>query len=277
MSLNKIAVSRQQRGGLNLHKSLLVSHVLMQAKNVYIMENYQAVMQARTAAMDNNNVHETETDTSEWNNNSEQSEYDNGDNGASSDCCMSESDNASHPVQSDIPAQDEDNKENSDCMQPSRVSENVSNQSQEEREDKNVQESPRDNVSGSQCNQCTKRRLEDITNSYTQNQSDYDSESACSDAKRMRLEDSSNCAPVNSRPDCKQISSLVNRFSVGFSGLLETDRHQTGEEAKNRDGSYAGENSCQTVQGPSVESPISCSSQIASFSPITPQAIVLTV
>jgi hypothetical protein len=285
MSLNKIAVSRQQRGGINLHKSLLVSHVLMQAKNVYIMENYQAVMQARSAATCNeNNYHQIQhTDTSNWNN--------------ASDCYMNETDNGGHPVQNHNSVQDD--KENSDCMELSQnLSANSRCESEAEEQRSEIESTDSTSLSGSQCNRCHKRRLEDITNqcSNTQNQSEGDgSDLECSDAKRLRSEDSdindnNNCtssanAPVNSRPDnnTKQITSLVSRFSMGFSGLLDNGvdarQNETCEAAKNRE-SYTGENSSQqAVQGPGgVESPISCSSQIAGFvSPVTPQAIALTV
>lgn len=49
MSLGKIAVSRTQRGGANLHRSLLVSHVLHKARTAFMMENFQAMLQARQA------------------------------------------------------------------------------------------------------------------------------------------------------------------------------------------------------------------------------------
>ena len=51
MSLGKIAASRNQRGGANLHKSLLVSTVLHKARTTIMMENFQAMMQARRAQM----------------------------------------------------------------------------------------------------------------------------------------------------------------------------------------------------------------------------------
>ena len=52
MSLGKIAASRNQRGGANLHRSLLVSTVLHKARTTIMMENFQAMMQQRRAQME---------------------------------------------------------------------------------------------------------------------------------------------------------------------------------------------------------------------------------
>merc|ERR1711976_860115 len=40
MSLGKIHASRGQRGGINLHKNLLVAGVLQKARTIYMVENY---------------------------------------------------------------------------------------------------------------------------------------------------------------------------------------------------------------------------------------------
>lgn len=49
LSLGKIAASRQQRGGINLHKNLLVASVLHKARTAYMMENLQTVLANRRA------------------------------------------------------------------------------------------------------------------------------------------------------------------------------------------------------------------------------------
>ncbi|KAK3088626.1 hypothetical protein FSP39_021465 [Pinctada imbricata] len=49
LSLGKIAASRQQRGGINLHKNLLVASVLHKARTTYMMENLQTVLANRKA------------------------------------------------------------------------------------------------------------------------------------------------------------------------------------------------------------------------------------
>ena len=49
LSLGKIAASRQQRGGINLHKNLLVASVLHKARTAYMMENLQTVLANRKA------------------------------------------------------------------------------------------------------------------------------------------------------------------------------------------------------------------------------------
>lgn len=44
LSLGKIAASRQKRGGINLHKNLLVASVLHKARSAYMMENLQTML-----------------------------------------------------------------------------------------------------------------------------------------------------------------------------------------------------------------------------------------
>lgn len=44
LSLGKIALSRQQRGGINLHKNLLVASVLHKARTTYMMDNFQTLL-----------------------------------------------------------------------------------------------------------------------------------------------------------------------------------------------------------------------------------------
>lgn len=49
LSIGKIAMSRQQRGGINLHKNLLVASVLHKARASYMMDNLQTMMANRKA------------------------------------------------------------------------------------------------------------------------------------------------------------------------------------------------------------------------------------
>lgn len=49
LSIGKIAMSRQQRGGINLHKNLLVASVLHKARATYMMDNLQTMMANRKA------------------------------------------------------------------------------------------------------------------------------------------------------------------------------------------------------------------------------------
>ena len=49
LSLGKIAMSRQQRGGINLHKNLLVASVLHKARTTYMMDNFQTLIANRKA------------------------------------------------------------------------------------------------------------------------------------------------------------------------------------------------------------------------------------
>lgn len=49
LSLGKIAMSRQQRGGINLHKNLLVASVLHKARTTYMMDNFQTLLANKRA------------------------------------------------------------------------------------------------------------------------------------------------------------------------------------------------------------------------------------
>lgn len=53
MSLGKIAQSRSQRGGLNLHKNLLVATVLHKARTAYMMETYNYQQQQHQLSLQN--------------------------------------------------------------------------------------------------------------------------------------------------------------------------------------------------------------------------------
>ena len=47
MSMEKIMSSRSRCGGINLRHNLLVANVLLKARRVYMMANYETVMEAR--------------------------------------------------------------------------------------------------------------------------------------------------------------------------------------------------------------------------------------
>ena len=47
MSVGKITSSRSRRGGINLRHNLLVANVLLKARTVYMMANYETMMKAR--------------------------------------------------------------------------------------------------------------------------------------------------------------------------------------------------------------------------------------
>ncbi|GCB65551.1 hypothetical protein scyTo_0009970, partial [Scyliorhinus torazame] len=50
LSLRKIQTSRSQRGGIKLHKNLLVSYVLRNARQVYMSEKYAEIYGAQRVA-----------------------------------------------------------------------------------------------------------------------------------------------------------------------------------------------------------------------------------
>uniref|UniRef100_A0A8C5SWA9 Immediate early response gene 5-like protein n=1 Tax=Laticauda laticaudata TaxID=8630 RepID=A0A8C5SWA9_LATLA len=51
LSLRKIHMSRTQRGGLKLHKNLLVSYVLRNARQLYLSERYAELYRRQSSAL----------------------------------------------------------------------------------------------------------------------------------------------------------------------------------------------------------------------------------
>ena len=47
MSLGKITYSRSRRCGINLRHNLLVANIMLKARTVYMMANYETIMKAR--------------------------------------------------------------------------------------------------------------------------------------------------------------------------------------------------------------------------------------
>lgn len=254
LSLGKIAMSRQQRGGINLHKNLLVASVLHKARTTYMMDNFQTLLANKRAQAEKEAaakmIVETPTQKSTNSTSMEVSVQSRG---------VTDSSNKSNNVEAPHGGRLEKNcntvldKEN---MSP--VSENSENTAYDKSVDLEKKSCSKDlsnttpvvsgkapladhNSSRSYVSQlsscrCTggKRRRSFVSeydsvtepkrpryeedNENTDSESDYDSDSSDT-CERMQTESS-------------QVTNLVDIFSTGFNGLCkdtDTSQHTTGQ------------------------------------------------
>lgn len=281
LSLGKIAASRSQRGGINLHKNLLVASVLHKARTAYMMENLQCMLAKRQAQAE---VVKVEEKSHQISNNSKDISNTRCDATTAGKRSHSELD-ASQVKSSQC---DVENKENAPPKCVRLEPENV-------KEDKSSQKSRLENVDmcNTQCvNSCTQRQE---VNDYVNKQSSCtrcalkrrrgshdstlaDNENVC---KKLRLDigqekdsESNNLNTTEEmQTDSPQISNLVSIFNTGFSGLCvgnseNTDRNNNGSQIKSNYSSdnvafLSQNNSHKLVSGYSVDSSnISCGTEL---------------
>ncbi|KAJ8300345.1 hypothetical protein KUTeg_021864 [Tegillarca granosa] len=231
LSLGKIAASRSQRGGINLHKNLLVASVLHKARTAYMMENLQTML-AKRQAQAGTKVEEkpAQISTDSKNNNLR---------------CDATTAGKRSQGELDTPKVskpcDVENKENSPPKCARLESENSS-----VREDKLSQNSRVENIDQTQCgnvsnalctprhevndyvnkqNSCTRCVLKRRRGSHDSTTTDNENSEQTICSKKLRLdinqrdnEQSLNCTE-EMQTDSPQITSLVSIFNTGFSGL----------------------------------------------------------
>lgn len=245
LSLGKIAASRGQRGGVNLHKSLLVSTILHKARNAYMIENLQVLMESRKAShvkkateanvtpvlaekqQVNNRVMD-ENDASSCENNVAGSQ--------SQEPCdprhvttsqHSDDKENSRPVLSSRSGLANNSGENAqtkqnmstDCNQNSTSSATISTTTAIKSE-------------GSNCAKCcVKRRLTVSTEEKTDHSSAKKTKCDTTNTQDCTTESKHNNNTTtrdNVEPmqtETVQINNLVNSFSSGFGGLVESSRN----------------------------------------------------
>jgi hypothetical protein len=216
VSLGKIASARGRRTGVDLHKNLLVSTVLQRAKNVFIIETYRATVQAKTEAakaerksqsvssrphesMDTENHAQSESDVQ-----SQQNDQD-----------FSCSENKEND-----PAAVKENKENTtatlmecnDKLQEKTVNCDKTRPSCDVLEPKNLNKQK--DYSTTSCGGCVNKRR------HSEIEEDMNS------SKRARYDNNSPALGSKKSQD-SQISSLVNIFNSGFSGLVNVAQQST--------------------------------------------------
>lgn len=240
LSLGKIAASRSQRGGINLHKNLLVASVLHKARTAYMMENLQTMLAKRQA--------QAETKVEEK---SAQISTDSKINNQSCVNLRCDATTAGKRSQGELDTSkvsktcDVENKENNPPKCARLDSENCPS-----REDKlsqnsrveNVDQTPCGNVSNALCtqrqevndyvnkpNSCTRCALKRRRGSHDST-TDNENNEQINSCKKLRLEinqrdheqqNSLNCTE-EMQTDSPQITSLVSIFNTGFSGLCST-------------------------------------------------------
>ena len=255
VSLGKISQSRSQRGGINLHKNLLVASVLYKARTVFIMENTRTTSQSDSESSDEESTTWDSTD----------GEHSEGAPASGTDRPDGEAPIVS-PASLDqvVPEFDDVDKENSfpDDNDDAEVFES--------------ENSSPDYPKLGNCQKCHKRRLTDVDSEYTTHDSAGDN-NVVSKKPRLELAESQrdnqygHCEQEQSTgPETVQITTLVNSFNSGFTGLLNTDSPCSPKEA------YV--SSPPQVQGHSADSLISCSTQIKeAFETLARPILALTV
>lgn len=236
MSLGKIQGCRQQRGGINLYKSLLVTKVLYRARSVALSENAaqkqeeeaedQRVPEVVMQQEEETHVEEVETADSTDNSSAHKNSYD-----------------------YDFSSQDKENMKPVNTSKPQNHPVSGAEDFSDSEENQTIDK----------CSRRTKRRLTEVEQAVEsitpkkQKLEEYDSEDY-TEPEPMQVE---------------QISSLVNRFSSGFTGLLasDSDNNETHEETSSE------------VQGHSTDSSglLSCSTQIKESFELLARPIALSV
>lgn len=251
LSLGKIHGCRQQRGGINLYKSLLVSKVLYRARSIAIAENSsprkeqeeedegdQRVPEIVMKPDDSSNV----TGVRDIEPLSPSHEEENAGNTITS---------GDMPVHKQCDDSYDYDKEN--VRPQSNIPQNYPVHSPEDFAD-----SPEsDNGSIDQRSRCVKRRMTEVEKAV---------ESIS--PKKQRI-DNNYDQQYRSEPmqvETTQITTLVHRFSSGFTGLLATDSDNT----------QCHEDSSSEVQG-HADSLLSCSTQIKESFELLARPIALSV
>ena len=242
MSMGKITSSRSRRGGINLRHNLLVANVLLKARTVYMMANYETMMKARQAQ-----VSEPEKPV-------EVVEADSTSEMASSPVTAEDSTTTSTSAvdETSVPVDSTDSivtvsSEINDRLEPDTCD-----------TDKENAPPPTNDDDNKNCSRCTKRRLTEVDSNQE-------------NTKKARVDCAKNTE--GSVEEMKTdggayISNLVHRFNSGFTGLLTVNSHYD-------DDSNRGKGQGLTT----TDGFISCSTQMkdSSFESIAIQPIALAV
>ncbi|XP_013415754.1 immediate early response gene 5-like protein [Lingula anatina] len=261
VSLGKIAQCRQQRGGVNLHKSLLVTKVLYKARTAYMMQNFREVVDSKTRTAKTHSSSEKQVSKSKSAETTLQVQIHPTPAGNAAPCdsesagCISPSetheDKENIPPAQEMSAETKDSFENSDENMISKES-SLDNKSDV------------DNNADSECAKCVKRRL-------SETELAVDSISPVKRSKFCDAETQVDTEPMQT--ETTQISNLVNIFSSGFTGLISNSHNNNSSV----------ENSIQTAEktrlGSDTQSTISqCGKHIKeAFETLARPVIALTV
>jgi len=219
VSLGKIQGCRQQKGGLNLYKSLLVTKVLYRARSVCLSETASPKKEVE----EDQCVPDLEMES-----------------GPDTHVVDVHEDHVTQPEQDFDDTQDKENAK--------PVDNNIT-LNEQVKASENMLDNKQDN-NRPQAARCVKRRLTEVEQAV-------DSITP----KKQKLEESE-CQ--HEPMQVEQISSLVNRFSSGFTGLLATETDSYSNDSEEED---------QTVES----SLLSCSTQIKESFELLARPIALSV
>lgn len=241
VSLGKIASARGRRTGVDLHKNLLVSSVLQRAKNAFIIETYRATVQAKTEAAKAEKLAQQSVSKEHVTSRPHES-----------------MDTENQMPESDVPQQKEEftpcseNKENDpavandkkghtlmECnekVQDKPASCDKTRPSCDILEPKNMNKSKQTDyttTTTTSCGGCVNKRR------HTEVEEDTNT------TKKARLENSS--PALGPKKSDTQMSSLVNIFHSGFSGLTNVAQQSAHHKGQGYSSDSPATNSCATA------------------------------
>lgn len=214
VSLGKIATCRSQRGGINLHKSLLVSKILYKARTAYMMQNLQTVASKNIEKQQKSKV-EIKEEKKTTKNTLAGTE-----NSAACDRVREEAlSRVTMPVASPETVADKENTPPKDLQNTEMIS------------NTHEKDSTTVNLSKNSESDCTKQPTDLITGCANSNRhlkrgrSETELAVESISPKKAKCEScdaetqvTDTCEPMQA--ETTQISNLVNIFSSGFSGLI---------------------------------------------------------
>jgi len=248
MSMGKITSSRSRRGGINLRQNLLVANVLLKARTVYMMANYESMMKARQAQVsqpqkpveaepDSTSDMASDGDVAEEATATDVVDTVDAVDTTDSDSTVTESTEIAERLE---PATCDTDKENSSPVKDCTYAQNT----------------PVPSGDNKNCSRCTKRRLTDVDSSQE-------------NTKKAKVDcvKSSGDSVEDMKTDGAYLSNLVHRFNSGFTGLLSVNSHYDDDSNRGKG------------QGLSSDGFVSCSTQMKdnSFESISVQPIALAV
>lgn len=247
MSMGKITSSRSRRGGINLRQNLLVANVLLKARTVYMMANYESMMKARQAQVSQpQKPVEVEPDsTSDM---------------ASDDDVVEEATDVVVDTVDAVDTTDNDStvtesSEIAERLEPDTCDTDKENSSPV-KDCTYAQNTPVPSGDNKNNSRCTKRRLTEV-------------ETSQENTKKAKVDcaKNSNDSVEDMKTDGAYISNLVHRFNSGFTGLLTVNSHYDDDSNRGKG------------QGLSSDGFVSCSTQMkdSSFESISVQPIALAV
>jgi len=242
MSINKIAGSRRQRGGINLRKNLLVASVLHSARIHYYeemcnrMPGHIALEQSKPESTMDDDC----TESPDWENDEENAEHDETNYDEESDeeenetAGNSSCENNSRVVVEQIVSADKENVAPSGHCQ-NENSENIKSENNGHQAsdcDRVAFSNVSQNATPEACTTTTCLTVPSVKRKRT------DTEEACEPIVTKRVKVDSQCQTVS--PDCgaqSSISTLVDIFKAGFHGLAGEPGNKLSSYVEEKDSS----------------------------------------